>query len=368
MTVQMYGSWQSYNSFAIVSRAITWELHRRNVKGLVHCSSRYPEYTDCPWMNGLDGGADIGIAIAYPETGWMWLRGHDTKILFTVCEAAPIPPDWRRWLDDMSIICVPSEFCRTAFAQAGVTAQIEVVPHGIDAAYGPPPEQTPRPREHRREQWGFHLVHVTGAVSHPERKGTPQLLLAMKLLERTHPHVRLTILTPRDTKLREVCEKLEIQHMVNFAPTQGRSTVEQAAIYANADAVVQPSRGEGFGLCPLEARACGTPVVITEHAHPHFVRGVDVPVTVGPVGPLMTSGNEFGKAPTLPVSGLVAALRNLVDNYADHKHRAMRWAAEHGTQWSWRRVLGPISHEIARLARRQSSLSIGGEASLRGIG
>src|SRR5205085_9520030 len=36
---------------------------------------------------------------------------------------------------------------------------------------------------------------------------------------------------------------------------------ELAALYAAADALVFPSDEEGFGLPPLEALACGTPVV-----------------------------------------------------------------------------------------------------------
>lgn len=39
--------------------------------------------------------------------------------------------------------------------------------------------------------------------------------------------------------------------------------MELNALYTQASLVIQPSRAEGFGLVPLEARACGTPVVMT---------------------------------------------------------------------------------------------------------
>ena len=49
---------------------------------------------------------------------------------------------------------------------------------------------------------------------------------------------------------------------------------DKAALYRNAECFVFPSRFEGFGLGPLEAMACGTPVVTTD--------STSLPEVVGP--------------------------------------------------------------------------------------
>lgn len=52
------------------------------------------------------------------------------------------------------------------------------------------------------------------------------------------------------------------EHVVVFNG-QHAKLMELFTIYTQASLVIQPSRAEGFGLVPLEARACGTPVVMT---------------------------------------------------------------------------------------------------------
>lgn len=51
---------------------------------------------------------------------------------------------------------------------------------------------------------------------------------------------------------------------------------DKPVLYRNAEVFVFPSRQEGFGLPPLEAMACGTPVVVAEAA--------SLPEVVGPAG------------------------------------------------------------------------------------
>lgn len=64
---------------------------------------------------------------------------------------------------------------------------------------------------------------------------------------------------PRYPQARESAERLDVGESVRFLP--GVSEAELPALYAGAELFVYPSLYEGFGLPPLEAMACGAPVV-----------------------------------------------------------------------------------------------------------
>jgi alpha-1,3-rhamnosyl/mannosyltransferase len=92
------------------------------------------------------------------------------------------------------------------------------------------------------------------------------------------------------------------------------------AMYSGATAFVYPSLYEGFGLPPLEAMACGTPVIASNRA--------SLPEVVGDAG--ITIG-------AYDIEGLCAAMHELA---CDPKKRQV--LAESGLQrsrhFSWRRT------------------------------
>ena len=98
------------------------------------------------------------------------------------------------------------------------------------------------------------------------------------------------------------------------------SEAEVARLYAEAKFVVFPSFYEGFGLPPLEAMACGTPVVVSDAA--------SLPEVVGDAGL---------KVPPEDVDGLAEALAQLV---TDEQQRAqLRQAGlARAATFSWERA------------------------------
>jgi alpha-1,3-rhamnosyl/mannosyltransferase len=131
-------------------------------------------------------------------------------------------------------------------------ATLEIPPERVVVIKeAPAPSFGPRPAaevDAARERFGLpesYLLWVGGMRSPEPRKRVAELTRA----SRTMPLVLVGPASPWARELPEVTVTGEV------------SDDELAAIYTGAHALVFPSDEEGFGLPPVEALACGTPVV-----------------------------------------------------------------------------------------------------------
>jgi glycosyltransferase involved in cell wall biosynthesis len=94
------------------------------------------------------------------------------------------------------------------------------------------------------------------------RKNISALINAFSLLVKELPDIKLVIATnPDDPPSREILKKaLSLGLSQNMFMLPSLPNNELIAVLKNAQAMVMPSLYEGFGLPPLEANACGTPV------------------------------------------------------------------------------------------------------------
>ncbi|OXY99937.1 glycosyltransferase [Streptomyces diastatochromogenes] len=169
-----------------------------------------------------------------------------------------------RWAD--RVVCV-SEAERTTGVGAGVSAAYAVIPNGIDlerfspapapAARGSSPALTAPDRAALLPGLdpAAPLVVCVGRLC--RQKGQDVLLRAWERVLRAVPGARLVLVGdgPDRATLAE-----RAHPSVHFTG----AVADPVPWYRAADLVVLPSRWEGMALAPLEALACGRPVVLTD--------------------------------------------------------------------------------------------------------
>ncbi len=166
---------------------------------------------------------------------------------------------WERWAARWAsrVICV-SEAERATGLRAGITGRWAVVPNGID------PERF-RPAAAAPVRAG--LAPLAGLDADApvavcvgrlcRQKGQDVLLRAWEAVRRQVPGARLVLVGdgPDHDRLRA-----DAPDSVLFTG----AVADASPWYQAADLVVLPSRWEGMALAPLEAMACGRPVVVTD--------------------------------------------------------------------------------------------------------
>jgi glycosyltransferase involved in cell wall biosynthesis len=141
--------------------------------------------------------------------------------------------------------------------------RVQVVPNALDAYLLEDPGEEEMERVRERYQIRGRFVLYTGNIK--PHKNLERLITAFGLLKRRSEHadVKLVIAGSAEENkyaaLRRVVEVTGVRQDVRFFGFVPDRTL--AALYRLASVFAFPSLYEGFGLPPLEAMACGTPVV-----------------------------------------------------------------------------------------------------------
>ncbi len=140
--------------------------------------------------------------------------------------------------------------------------KIRVVACGVNGNFKPVPDSPERAQILAR--YGItspYLLYIGGITP---RKNISGLLEAYAQLRLRHPDLNLVIGGKRQWQAGEIdttFKRLGLENLVHF--TGYVADEDLPALYSAAELFVFPSLYEGFGLPPLEAMACGTPVVTT---------------------------------------------------------------------------------------------------------
>ncbi len=195
--------------------------------------------------------------------------------------------------------------------------RIVVIPEGVEPAFRPLPEEAV---EELRRRYALPDAPLLLHVGHTQpRKNLEGLLHALAIVRRRDSRVVLLQIGGVPTaRQRALVESLGLRNAVHFLGPVSESDL--IAFYNLADVFVFPSLYEGFGFPPLEAMACGTPVVASHAA--------SLPEVVGDAGLLVD--------PRDPEAMAEAIYHVLQD--AELAEELRRRGLERARQFTWERT------------------------------
>jgi glycosyltransferase involved in cell wall biosynthesis len=135
--------------------------------------------------------------------------------------------------------------------------RIRIVPKGFDPRMGPPATEAPAARSGDRSS--HTILHVSSGWPYKNVAATIRVVAALRARDLDVSLVRCGVALTRDE--RALAERLRVLPWI--LDRGWVSVAELMTLYHRADVLLFPSIYEGFGRPPLEAMACGTPVVVS---------------------------------------------------------------------------------------------------------
>lgn len=197
--------------------------------------------------------------------------------------AGPVRRDYvpltRRAVADADAVLTVSETTRRELMQLlGTPAdKVHVTPLAVEPHFRPQP--APGPGERARQ--GLPDRYLLFVGRREPRKDPATLLKAFAKVRESRPELSLLLVGPPGHRWEEIWEAAPERARQGTVCLPHRTPHELPAVYAGAEALLLPSRWEGFGLTALEAMAVGTPVVAARAGALPEVLG-DAPLWIEP--------------------------------------------------------------------------------------
>lgn len=187
-----------------------------------------------------------------------WWYDKQYASCFTMWEASVLPPSFRDTLHEFDLLMVPSKQNLELFGQ--YHDNVKMIPLGVDLD-----KWHYSPRVMPDKYFNF-LCGGSG-----KRKGVDVAFKAFRTVfkgwkKKWGPEPQLILKNPKGEAQFRGYDRVQMVsgHISNEA---------EIDLYAMAHCYVQPSRGEGFGLQPLQAMAQGLPTILTDaHGHSAFAQ------------------------------------------------------------------------------------------------
>ena len=256
-TVSIYtvGEWSPYDSYGKIAIQLARYLSNQGVR--VNCIGLGPTQlaeqpaevraiTSQPILPAL-GGIAMGWPVHFAKMSTLFHAGP--RVALTMFESSKLPAAWLDALAGYDAIIVPSHFCADVFRDSGISAPIYVIPLGVSGGrylQRPPAFTEQRP------------MTFLAFLDRGERKGGVTALQAFLRAFGEDPKYKL-ILKAREPKVPFTLNNRNIEVILRDLDEQ-----ELYELYLRADVLVNPHRGEGFGLLPREFACTGGVALTTD--------------------------------------------------------------------------------------------------------
>lgn len=213
------------------------------------------DFVDEVWRNASRGPAKVGLIMSVPYDPNFRMIQSVSRIAITQFETDHIPEFHIKSVNTMHHLITTSGFQPAVWKKSGLSIPISVLTPGVD---------TDEFKYNRPEPDGKFKVLILGALT-----GRKNLYGAVRIFQRASqgdPKWELLIktrpLVAGTTEFRKfIFGDNRIKLYEEDIPPNG-----VAWLYGSHDAFLWPSKGEGCGLPPLEAMACGMEVICADNS------------------------------------------------------------------------------------------------------
>lgn len=177
------------------------------------------------------------------------------RIGYTPWESSELPDVWLPIMKSRDEIWTTSEWVADIYRKNDVNNIIRIVPHGIN------PEIWKINYQYQTDKFTF--LHVGGPT---ERKGGQKVVDAFLDLFDGNKNVSLILKSNGPSEARATVSGAfgNASHHPQISVIEEALDVEGLAqLYSEANCLVYPTRGEGFGLIPFQGIATGLPTIVT---------------------------------------------------------------------------------------------------------
>lgn len=259
-----------------------------------------------------------------PKAHWL-TSPFKKKIAVVPFETTVIPSSWIGRINACDALFVPCKQNMDAFRDSGVTVPIELIHWGVD------PEKFYELERPERDVFTFGTM---GALS--KRKGTDILIEAFQKAFPTEKDVRLLCKTSYHGFMGAVKDP---RVKIDMTPVPHQELLDN--FFRETDCFVFPTRGEGFGLTPLEAMATGIPAIVTGWSGPVEYMNNDVGwlinYNIDPAKEFTDNvyREECGKWATPLLDHLVSLMRHAYENRDEVRQKGKNAAKHVRDNWLW---------------------------------